>query len=173
MSGVPVHAVVRLRTLGPSGLNPPQIQVVDRLQLLADDQNHPVTDLDTDVWGASMGSSRAGDQDPGRIQKRVTEFRQWADEHGCTLRPAFDWHSPDSAEKEEERQHSQIVTPLITLAIYEGEHLQAVYPHVDDEGVQTIHDGVEILESMERTGEAKQAEDEISEKESSSSAPVV
>ncbi|WP_368085909.1 HTH domain-containing protein [Halalkalicoccus paucihalophilus] len=36
LSRNPVRAVVRVRTLGPSGLNPPQIGAIDRLQTLAD-----------------------------------------------------------------------------------------------------------------------------------------
>ena len=54
----------------------------------------------------------------------MTEFTQWADAHGYTLQPAFEWRSADS-ETDGERQHGQIVTPLITLAVYNetGERL--------------------------------------------------
>ena len=59
-----VRAVVRLRTLGPSGLNPPQIEVIDRLQTLSEDEESPLTDLDVDVWGPSIGITQTADQDP-------------------------------------------------------------------------------------------------------------
>nr|WP_066384709.1 HTH domain-containing protein [Halalkalicoccus paucihalophilus] len=89
----------------------------------------------------------------------MAEFEQWATQQGYTLRPAFDWRSTDSA-GDGKSQRREIVTPLITLAVYtEGEDdLQAVYPHVDGEDVRTIHDGVEMLESM--AGDTKQSGDE-------------
>ena len=46
-----------------------------------------------------------------------------------------------------------------------GERLQAVYPSVDGEDVQTIHDGVEALESMAGPGDAEQSQDEQNEHE--------
>lgn len=53
-----VRAVLRLRTLGPSGLNPPQIEVIDRLQTLTEDG--PITNLDIDVWGGVDGDHADG-----------------------------------------------------------------------------------------------------------------
>lgn len=60
---------------------------------------------------------------------------------------------------------SQIVTPLITLALYSGERLQAVYPQVDGDEVNTIHNGGEALESRAGPEDAEQADDEQSERE--------
>ena len=107
----PVQAVVRLRTLGPSGLNPPQIKVIDRLQTLTENEDSPITDLDVDVWGTGMGITQTVDCDPGNTRETVVEFKQWADAHGYALQPAFEWRSADS---ETEEKHGQIVTPLIT-----------------------------------------------------------
>lgn len=156
-----IQAVVRLRTLGLSGLNPPQIEIVDRLQRLAKDENGPLDDLDIDMWGPSTGITQTERRDPVGTRETVAEFKRWADAYGYTLRPAFDWHSGDSADTGD----GQIVTPLITLAVYKGERLQAVYPHVDDDTVHTIHDGVEALESMAGLGDAEQADDEQSERD--------
>lgn len=139
-----VRAVVRLRTLGPSGLNPPQTNVIDRLQTLNKDENGSLADLDIDIWGTSIGPMQTVDRDPVGMRETVAEFIHWADAHGYTLRPAFEWRSADSTDAQEQ----QIVTPLITLALYSGEHLQAVYPYVDGDDVHTIHEGVEALESM-------------------------
>lgn len=156
MNADAVRAVVRVRTMGPSGLNPPQTEVIGRLQMLADEDS--IADLDIDVWGASMGITHDG-WDPASTRERVAEFEQWATEQGYTLRPAFDWRSGDS-EADGESQRREIVTPLVTLAIYSHseETLQAVYPHVDGEDVYTIHDGIETLESM--VGDAEQSADE-------------
>lgn len=147
-----IRAVLRLRTLGPFGLNPPQTEVIDRLRALA--EGGPIDDLDVDVWTTPMGITRTTDRDPTDMRETVTEFMEWADANGCTLRPAFDRRSVAS-EDAGEGQNGRIVTPLITLAIYEEERLRAVYPHIDED-VNTVHDGVEALESM--------AEDERSEK---------
>jgi hypothetical protein len=158
MTADSVQAVLRLRTLGPSGLNPPQTAVIDRLQTLTEDG--PIADLDIDIWGPSMGITQ-DDCDPEGARETVAEFKQWADEQGCTLRPAFEWRSAESAADGEGR----IVTPLITLAVYDdsGERLQAVYPHVDGDEVWTIHDGLEALESMAGTRDAEQSGDETNE----------
>ena len=159
----PVRAVLRLRTLGPSGLNPPQIEVIDRLQTLTEGEDGPITELDIDIWGTSMGITQTAGRDPADTRETVAEFKRWADAYGYTLQPAFDWHSGDSAETGD----GQIITPLITLAVYnnDGERLQAVYPHVDGNEVHTIHDGVEALESMAGPGDAEQADDEQSERD--------
>lgn len=157
MNADSVRAVLRLRTLGPAGLNPPQTEVLDHLQTLTEEG--PIDELDVDVWGGTMGITPPEERDPVDTRETVAEYKQWADAHGYTLRPAFEWRS---AAPEGERK-GQIVTPLITLAVYIGEDLQAVYPHVDEE-VNTIHDGVEALESMAKTGDTEQPEDEPSDK---------
>lgn len=132
-----VQVVLRLRTLGPSGLNPPQTEIIDRLQTLS--EAGLITDLNTDVWGASMGITRTGERDPVDIRERVAEYKQWADKQGYTLQPAFDWEVTEGEDNGEELS-GRIVTPLITLAMYTEEGLQAVYPHVDGTKVNTIQD---------------------------------
>lgn len=154
-----VRVVLRLRTLGPSGLNPPQTEVVDRLRTLVDEG--PIVELDADVWGGSMGVTQTEDRDPDDTRETVAEYEQWAAERGCTLRPAFEWRSTESTGGGEGR-HGRVVTPLITLAVHTSEGLQAVYPHVDDGDVRTIHDGIEALESMAR--DAENTEGEIHER---------
>lgn len=156
-----VQAVLRLRALGPSGLNPPQTKVIDRLRTLNEDEDGPLTDLEIDMWGASMGPTQTADRDPIGMRDTVAEFIHWADAQGYTLRPAFEWRSADSTDAGEQ----QIITPLITLALYSGEQLQAVYPYVDGDDVHTIHEGVEALESMARPEDAEQTGDEENERE--------
>ena len=91
-----IRAVLRLRTLGPSGLNPPQIEVIDRLQTLTEDEDGPLNDLDVGMWGPSMESTQIEHRDPVDMRDTVAEFRQWAHVNGYTLRPAFEWRSTDS-----------------------------------------------------------------------------
>lgn len=102
----PVRAVLHLRALGPSGLNPPQIEVVDRLRTCA--ENGPIDDLDVDVWGPSMGVSQTAARDLGDTRETVAEYERWAAKQGCTLRPAFDWRSAES-EGDDEGRRERIV----------------------------------------------------------------
>lgn len=146
-----VRAVLRLRTLGPSGLNPPQVEAVEHLRALAEDGDGSIDDLDVDVWGASMGVARTEGRDPGRERESVAEYERWADEHGCTLRPAFDRRSAGSTD-DGTGPRDRVVTPLLVLAVYVDGELRAVYPHVDGDDVRTIHDGLEALESMTGAG---------------------
>ena len=99
----PLCAVLRLRTLGPSGLNPPQTKVIDRLQTLSEGEDSPVTELDIDVWGTSRGLTQTANRDRGDTRETVVKFIQWADAHGYTLQPAFEWRPADS-EADGERQ---------------------------------------------------------------------
>lgn len=155
-----IHAVLRLRTLGPAGLNPPQTEVINRLQTLTEQKDGPIADLDLDIWEVSIGVTQTDDRDLVCTREMMAEFKYWADVHGYMLRPAFEWRTSDSADTKE----SQIVTPLITLALYSGRCLQAVYPHIDGERVNTIHDDVEALESMAGTGDTDQSKDEKNKK---------
>lgn len=169
MTTAPFRAVLRVRTLGPSGLNPPQIEVIDRLETLSEGEDGPIDEFDVDVWGASMGITQSDARALGNIHERITEFEQWADEHGCTLGPAFKRRGTTSAAATEPETESNdtreegIIPPLLCLAVYDGETIAAVYPHGDGGEVATIHDGVEALESM--ATDEDQSRDERSESE--------
>ncbi len=141
-----VRAVLRLRTQAPHGLNETQADVIDRLQVLS--ENGTITELDVDVWGSTMGINQPAGLDPTGVQETVSEFEQWADEHDCTLQPAFERRNTESMADEEGRRRETLVLPILCLGVYDGERLEAVYPHVDGEDAVSIHDGVDALESM-------------------------
>ncbi|MDL5362232.1 HTH domain-containing protein [Halalkalicoccus sp. NIPERK01] len=140
------RVTLRFRTLGPGGINPVQSRVIDRLQTLGETES--VAELDIDVWGPSMGGWSPADRDPTGTRETVAEFEQWANDHGCTLRPALDRRGAGSGSDDGGTRGGDVVLPLLCLAIYDGETLRAVYPHVDGEEVHTIHDGIEVLESL-------------------------
>lgn len=141
----PLHAVLRLRTLAPHGINETQIEVVGRLRRLEADGR--IADLDVDVWGASMGMIHTTDRGLSGVRETVAEFERWADENDRTLRPAFGRRTVHGSEE------TRAVLPLLCLAVYRAGELRAVYPHVEDETVHTIHDGLDALESAaSRTG---------------------
>jgi hypothetical protein len=152
-----VRVVLRLRTLVPQGISPIQSDVIDRLQTLGDEGS--ISELDVDVWGSSMGINVPADRDPIRTRETVAEFEQWADRQDCTLRPAFDRRSTESTDSNEDT----LILPLLCLAVYDEETVQAVYPHTDSEEVHTIHDGLDALESMVAGNEHLEPEDQPSE----------
>ena len=49
-----IQAVLRLRTLGPSGLTHCRSRVIDCLETLVEDEDGPITELDIGMWGPSM-----------------------------------------------------------------------------------------------------------------------
>lgn len=146
MNPNPARAVLRVRSLAPHGINGTQTEIIERLQRL--DTDGSISELDVDVWGTSMGMGRAVGRNPSDVRETIAEFEQWADEHGCTLRPAFERRTHRCLESDGADPETVVVLPLFCLGVYDGTTVTAVYPHIDDETVHTIHDGVEALESM-------------------------
>lgn len=62
---------------------PLQTKIIDHLQTLGTDR--PITELDGDVLGTSIGITQTADRDPVEMSETVAEFKQWADTHGYTL----------------------------------------------------------------------------------------
>lgn len=145
-NSTPVCVVLRLRTLAPHGIGEIQTAIVDRLRRLEADGR--IAELDVDVWGTSAGIAPRADPDPAGVHETVAEFERWANDHDCTLRPAF--------ERRSARAHGEtrVVLPLLCLAVYDAETVRAVYPHVDGGDAYTIHDGVAMLESTTSGDEA-------------------
>ncbi|MHB9286346.1 HTH domain-containing protein [Halobacteriales archaeon Cl-PHB] len=73
------------------------------------------------------------------------EFADWADANDFSLEPTFD-RRPRFVPGSEELQEC-VVFPVVSLAIYEGETLQAVLPSTDELSHYTVH---EALEGFER-----------------------
>lgn len=78
-------------------------------------------------------------------RETITAFENWADEHGYTLEPAFQTRNVSSLVTERER--SVLVPPILSLAVYDGDGLRAVFPSADERGVHTVADGLEHLRS--------------------------
>lgn len=161
----PVRAVLRLRSQAPSGVNGTQTEIIDRLDTLF--ETGRIAAFDIDVWGTSMGINVPEGRDPGDVRETVAEFEQWAADHDCTLRPAFDRRSTGLIGDDEESQGESLVLPVLCLAVYDGETIEAVYPHDDGEDVRTIHNGVNALESMatadEHSGDERRDEPALAE----------
>jgi hypothetical protein len=78
-------------------------------------------------------------------REKITEFENWADEHGCTLRPGFQTREVNSILTDDVRR--RVVPPILCLAVYEDDTLGAVFPHVEGDRIHTVSDGIERLEA--------------------------
>lgn len=70
-------------------------------------------------------------------------FAEWADEEGCRLAPAFDVEAYESTFTGE--SGTALVTPVVSVAVYEDDELAAVYPYVEDGEVVDVDDGIDRL----------------------------
>lgn len=151
MTATMPRAVLRLRTLVPSGINPIQSDVIDQLQELK--AEGMITDLDIDTWGSSMGMTNPSNRDSTGTRKLLSEFEQWEDTHSCTLSPAFGCPDTKLSGDDNTEQGTYTILPLLCLAIYNDTTIQAIYPHRTSEEVRTIYDGIAALEARRPTGE--------------------
>ena len=72
------------------------------------------------------------------------QFREWADENGVRLHPAFDTRECYSWETG--RRYTALVVPVVALAVYEDDDLVAVYPHGIDPH-RSVFDGLREVET--------------------------
>jgi len=81
-------------------------------------------------------------QSPDAAESRYPSFREWARTAGVRLSPGFDSRACYSMETGECAE--SLVVPVACLAVYDGEAIEVVYPHVGDEP-RTIEDGLDTL----------------------------
>ena len=73
-------------------------------------------------------------------------FEQWADERGVSVTPAFRERTVTSSVTGKAKD--VLVTPMLCLAVYQDDQLQAVFPHTDGEETVTASEAIATL----RTG---------------------
>lgn len=96
-------------------------------------------------WPEKVG---LGDESPHtEVRERFEEFEQWADGQGVSVRPPFEIRGRTSSVTGEFSE--RLVTPLITVALYDGSRLAGVYPHTADGETYTVEDAIATM----RTGE--------------------
>lgn len=88
------------------------------------------------------------------VRDRYLAFTEWAQNEGVSLRPFFQTRERYSSNRA--GLEDWLVLPAMTLAIYEGETLSAVYPHTDGEATRTVEDGLRTLRSDD-PGQSEQA----------------
>lgn len=82
---------------------------------------------------------------PSTCRAKIAEFRDWAVERGYVLSPGFQTRKRLSLPEEDVR--TELVPPVLCMAVYEEGALAAVYPHADGERVRTVADGLDRLEA--------------------------
>ncbi|WP_336342797.1 HTH domain-containing protein [Halalkalicoccus ordinarius] len=139
-----LRATLKLRSFPRHGITDVQRRTLARLHRIADVGT--LTTIDVDVWGSHAVADSMTDHECAASTETVSDFERWAESHGYTLAPAFAYRESRSMIDDETREVT--VVPLVTLAVYEGDRLEAVYPHADGDRVRTVDDGIETLEAM-------------------------
>lgn len=143
MNSSQLRATLKLRAFPPHGIADVQRRTLARLHRLVDVGT--LATIDVDVWGSHAVMDSLTDHEHAPSLEAVSDFERWAEKHDYTLAPAFARRECGSMIDDETREVR--VVPLVTLAVYEGDRLEAVYPHADDDRVRTVADGIETLEA--------------------------
>jgi len=72
------------------------------------------------------------------------EFQDWADRNGHSLTPAFERRTRSYVGMD--RVDDVVVFPVVSLAIYDGDDLEGVFPCSDEERTYTVGDALEAFE---------------------------
>ena len=72
------------------------------------------------------------------------EFADWADRNDHSLAPAFERRTRSYLGLDQ--VDDVVVFPVVSLAVYEGEHLQAVFPCSDGDQTYTVPDCLDAFE---------------------------
>lgn len=84
------------------------------------------------------------DADGAREHALVAAFRDWAIEEGVSLAPCFETRECYGVRSGDVR--TELVLPVLCLAVYEGEELVEVAPRETPAGVVTVADAIENLQ---------------------------
>ncbi len=95
-------------------------------------------------WSGAGGGPRVrGVSHAATCHGKMAEFEAWADDHGYTLAPGFQVREVRPMVGGGVRR--KFARPVYCLAVYEGETLEAVYPHSNGGEVHTVGDGLDRL----------------------------
>lgn len=147
MSEVAPHATLYVRDYTPAGMYERQRAVLERLQRLRG--NRRIADVTVASWGSRIPMPDDADStDVDGAQSVRDTYRaidDWAAEHGYSLAPAFDTLEVGSLVSGDKQ--GVVVLPAICLVLSDGEAIRDVYPCSTDDGLRTVEDGLEALES--------------------------
>lgn len=95
------------------------------------------------TWPGAVDPSIATDPGGTGAVESFEEFRAWAESQGVSVSPPFE-HRTHTSRITGERS-DLVRTPVVCLALYEGDRLCGVYPHRKDDRVVTVTEAIEAL----------------------------
>lgn len=119
----------------------PVDETIQKLQ--AFDEEGLFERLLVNVWPDKVRLPESTSHD--RVVDTYRLFKDWADEHGVRLDPAFTRQRCTS--QFTGKTWEELITPVICLAVYDDGSLVGVYPHLDDDEVVTVRDALTGLEA--------------------------
>jgi len=132
-----------VRSLAPTGAYERQMEVLDRLECLA--ERGRVESVSSAVWGNRIcPRTDLCDETGHSILEDIDRLRAWAADHDASLDPFFEEREVNSLV---ERAHTVIVPPVLCLAVHDGEGLRGVFPCAKDGETYTVADGLDALEN--------------------------
>lgn len=139
-----IHVDLWLRENPPYCVRDVQEETYEKLQPLQ--ENGIIASFSCYLWTNIETSPRKTSTEHAAICcEKIAEFEDWANGHGYTLRPGFQTREISAMLTDETRE--EFVPPILCLAVYKDNTLEAVFPHTDGECVRTVADGVEHLEA--------------------------
>ncbi|WP_323190722.1 HTH domain-containing protein [Halostella sp. PRR32] len=119
-----------------------QQSMVRRLQEL--DEEDYISDFDVEIWGKRLDLD--GDDWSHHATETAREkfrtFESWADEHDCSLEPAFTRRTSRIDPNEEPTEIVEL--PIMCLAVYD-DGLRTLLPCSDGDDIYTVDDGIAAL----------------------------
>jgi hypothetical protein len=115
--------------------------VVERLQTLTEADR--IADYRVHGWPSGVSLDLAADADTRWIHDAFEAFEAWADRNGVGIRPPFDVHETHCVMTGASEERLRL--PVACLAVFDGETLLCVYPHVGEDGVRTVDDALSAL----------------------------
>jgi hypothetical protein len=128
---------LREGTAGPARAR--QDAARERARQLVD--NGVAADLDVETWETKVAADRTARENEQALDA-FNDFSDWARRQDVRLYPAF--QTRECYSWEDGDRYTALVLPVMCLAITEGETLDAVYPHIDEE-TYSVFDGLAIL----------------------------
>jgi hypothetical protein len=139
-----------VRSSVPAAARESQSTVRDRLRALEADGSIEAATVRT--WEKRVPVDETASE--RETHRTYAAFEEWARGRGVRLCPFFDTRECHSSITGE--SHTALVLPMMSLAVYDGDRLSAVFPHADDDRAYTVR---EALDALERDDEADEDEE--------------
>jgi hypothetical protein len=131
-----------VRSLSPEGARAEQDLVIDRLRTLQD--RGVLADLSLTIWGSRLRSSSARRTETGReLLDAIDRLEAWADRQEPSRSLCFDSRAVRSTITG--GRETELVLPLMCLAVSENDRLQCVAPWCEGEVVRTVTDCLDAI----------------------------